>query len=699
MHIAIEGMDGAGKTSQAKAVAKRLNCEFIAKSFHEMNDPSGRYDNFVTINEYTNGNVGGVYGLRQNYFMKKIRNENFVTDRFYISNYWSRADELGVDYFENISMVWGIPDIIIILFAKPEVLYKRIHDRNPNDKDLWKPQYAEKAYSLMFDFAKKMNLSTLVVDTSELEFDDTTNVILYAKEYGINECVKKFSKECSLIVPEIRIIRSSDMEMFVANNRLLYCTGIGTTLELPKDIECISDKAFCRAKSLEELIIPESIKEISELAFDNSNINQIIVDNANPIFSEKNGMLIENSKVIYFCGDNITVRIPDYINEIGNRAFANSQCVEEIVIDSAMERIGYGAFVDCKNLKSIIIGNNVKKISSGCFLGCDMLRSIEIETKCNYYTEDDCIKDKDGDILFFYGTLNQENVYEIKNTKYVYPYAFYSRVNAEKLLFDGRTCKIGSFAFENCNIHDIVFTGNICDIGEKAFYGCDVKKIEMHSEVIPEIWNNTFDGNPTVLLHKLSVLDYIQNKNWRRMKLKQIVGHKLPEELCGAACINYIMQKENDPDTLDPNAIWIMQLALFLHEYMPGKISLIYNQSQLMNDFYQNLLPDNTKMHLLISEFMRTEETICEQEVVIEDLTDMVKKSRWIILLEKSDVFFNDINMEGQNHFVIVQEVYEDQAIVISPGKTELCSRNIDISKIIQGISNNGQWILRVDVK
>lgn len=57
MHIAIEGMDGAGKTSQAKVLAKRIGGEFIAKSFHEMHDTSGIYDSFVTIDKYTGGGI------------------------------------------------------------------------------------------------------------------------------------------------------------------------------------------------------------------------------------------------------------------------------------------------------------------------------------------------------------------------------------------------------------------------------------------------------------------------------------------------------------------------------------------------------------------------------------------------------------------------------------------------------------------
>ena len=208
MHIAIEGMDGSGKTSQAKTLAERTGGEFIAKSFHEMHDTSGVYDGFVTIDKYTCGDIPGIYGIRQNYFFNKLENRDVVTDRFYISNYWSRANDLTVDYFRNISMVWGEPDLMLILYADSETLYKRIYGRNKYDKDLVKPKMSEMAYQRMFQFAEQMNFEVLVIDNSNISFDETSEVIYYAYKFGKEQCVEKYPSICRILQPKKRIINT-----------------------------------------------------------------------------------------------------------------------------------------------------------------------------------------------------------------------------------------------------------------------------------------------------------------------------------------------------------------------------------------------------------------------------------------------------------------------------------------------------------
>ena len=57
MHIAIEGLDGVGKTQTAKLLAKTLGFEFIEKPLHYLTDLQGM-DNYLRIMNTINTEMG-----------------------------------------------------------------------------------------------------------------------------------------------------------------------------------------------------------------------------------------------------------------------------------------------------------------------------------------------------------------------------------------------------------------------------------------------------------------------------------------------------------------------------------------------------------------------------------------------------------------------------------------------------------------
>ena len=55
MHIAIEGMDGVGKTTAARNLAKRLDFKIVEKPLHYMFDEEkGEFTNYIRIRDYIN---------------------------------------------------------------------------------------------------------------------------------------------------------------------------------------------------------------------------------------------------------------------------------------------------------------------------------------------------------------------------------------------------------------------------------------------------------------------------------------------------------------------------------------------------------------------------------------------------------------------------------------------------------------------
>ena len=700
MHIAIEGMDGVGKTSQAKAVARKIGGEFIAKSFHEMNDTSGKYDSFVTIDQFTEGEVAGIYGLRQNYFNKKLNNEDVVTDRFYVSNYWSRADELSIKYFKKISDVWGIPDLIIILYAEPEILYKRIYNRNSSDKDLWKPQVAKKAYDLMLHFVKEMKLSTIVIDNSTLSFEETTEVILFAKESGIHKCKEKYGDLCKIITPNTRKLQNQSGTFEIADNILISCQSDRKTIYLPDEVEEIREKAFEKCTFAESVYLPKTVKLISTFAFLNSKIASIGVARENPFFCDVEGILYDKARktlIKYPFQLNKKITILEGVEKIGNCAFHSCTSIEHVILPQSIKEISYGAFVNCRALKKIEIEDNqLGKISSGAFYGCDQLKSIVLANENKYYTADDCLKDDKGNILFYFGELEKGKLYKVPKAEYIYPFAYHNRLRVDQIEINQR--KVGAYAFEACHVNKVEIKEKVEDLGERCFWKAGVEFVKLKARKIPEIWNNSFDLETSYIVEGSKQREYWKSHEWQNKNLWSEVGEKDERSVCGTACLQFIVSKEKKEEvvTITKNYYWIMEMGDFLIINLSYSAMLIYSESRLMKDYFNHTLPKEERVHHYIERFIAHGGMFKEQKITINDLKEKLEEYRWIILCLKSEILFNDKKLAKNNHFVILESIEEQAVRIISPGVHKFYCVYLSSDKLIEAIQENGQWLLCV---
>ena len=123
--------------------------------------------------------------------------------------------------------------------------------------------------------------------------------------------------------------------------------------------------------------------------------------------------------------------IPDGVQEIGERAFANSK-VESITFPDSLRRIGCEAFVHCTKLNQIDFGRGIKEIGITAFEWCSALTVLklppQIKKICEYAFKN-CINLKkvilnDGLKMIGYGAFdthsaNMENVKLPKSLKYL----------------------------------------------------------------------------------------------------------------------------------------------------------------------------------------------------------------------------------------------------------------------------------------
>ena len=182
-HIAIEGMDGVGKTTTCKLLAERLGYKFIEKNLRFLFDENDSFDNYFRIRDKVNANsdrlfTSWFYGLGNIYLYTMFKDENIVTDRHFLSNYaWSGTDD-NTEVYDLLVKKLGFPDLTVILYADETAIFNRLRSRDENDGDLDKVKKAKAKYEKMVFFCEKYKMPYMVVDTSNLTPDQTVELIM-----------------------------------------------------------------------------------------------------------------------------------------------------------------------------------------------------------------------------------------------------------------------------------------------------------------------------------------------------------------------------------------------------------------------------------------------------------------------------------------------------------------------------------------
>jgi thymidylate kinase len=183
MHIAIEGIDGVGKSTAAENLAKALNFKLVEKPLHYLFDEDGSDKNYLRIRDQVNKNpnkcfTGWFYGLGNIYLYERFKDENIITDRHILSNYcWSGSEESEY-IFDAIYRTIGSPDYTFLIYASPEAVEKRLRNRDIDDPDLRKVEEIPSAYKRMKYILNKYKMPGLVIDTSDIPEKDVVDIMI-----------------------------------------------------------------------------------------------------------------------------------------------------------------------------------------------------------------------------------------------------------------------------------------------------------------------------------------------------------------------------------------------------------------------------------------------------------------------------------------------------------------------------------------
>lgn len=195
-----------------------------------------------------------------------------------------------------------------------------------------------------YAFAYRKNLSEIAIPSSvtaigSYAFADCENL----KTIEVSESVKSIQscvfKSCvSLTKATWRTLVSVPDSVFEG------CSAL-TDVKL-SNVTKIGERAFSGCIGLKEIILPQSLTEIGEYAFNKTAL--------------------------------ASITLPQSIDKVGNGWFGGCKYLETVNFDGKIKEIGESAFSGCISLKSFEIPSSVVSIGNFAFLGCTSLKNIEI---------------------------------------------------------------------------------------------------------------------------------------------------------------------------------------------------------------------------------------------------------------------------------------------------------------------------------
>jgi len=246
-------------------------------------------------------------------------------------------------------------------------------------------------------------------------------------------------------------------------------------------VKRIPNYFFCEADFIENVILPESVREIGKDAFMSSSIKNILLPASLIIIEER-----------AFADTQITVdgnAFPDGMRMIGKEAFESCNNLEVIYIPDSVVDIAENAFTGCKKLSKVRMSPNVKLIPSSCFKNCSLLS--------------DFIWDSNVKLIADYAFANCKllSVFDFTGVELLYPNSFRNTgvtviaLGEDKNEEATNLLSVESQSFKSCtDLETLSVGGNIATIKSEAFADCSNLEVAVISNSVINIASDAFDG-------------------------------------------------------------------------------------------------------------------------------------------------------------------------------------------------------------
>lgn len=184
MQIAIEGMDGVGKTTIAKKLAEDFDFMYIDKPLHYLLLGT-ELETYTQLNSILRKMYdlddpvikSWMIGLGNLYSSRQFKDKNVVLDRHLVSNYFWNGEQESNLVFKTMIELMGIPDMTILLYASPQTRKKRLYLRDKNDRDLSDPEIWVEGYDKMKKFLEDFSIPYIPINTENRDIEEVYEIV------------------------------------------------------------------------------------------------------------------------------------------------------------------------------------------------------------------------------------------------------------------------------------------------------------------------------------------------------------------------------------------------------------------------------------------------------------------------------------------------------------------------------------------
>lgn len=177
-----------------------------------------------------------------------------------------------------------------------------------------------------------------------------------------------FGKVQEIHVPSIEVLLGLDNSAgYPYGASVLVGDAPITSVNVPAGTKSIPKHCFESCQSLVDVVLPESLEEIGESAFERSGIQTLCIPD-----SVKN----IGKDAFSGCAELTQMTLPESLLEIEDTTFAFCKKLSEIKIGNKVKRIGERAFMHCTSLETITIPESVQTIAKLAFYGCTALKEL-----------------------------------------------------------------------------------------------------------------------------------------------------------------------------------------------------------------------------------------------------------------------------------------------------------------------------------
>ena len=277
-------------------------------------------------------------------------------------------------------------------------------------------------------------------------------------------------------------------------------TGEDSRVEIPSVIGSypvteIGNYAFEGCKSLEELVIPESVKKLGYYIIKDTAISSITIPksisnvNYNSVSGGSNGPLTgagSLKEVIFeegmtwlpsyiLASANYTsqverVLMPDTVTTIGYAAFEDCKKLTEVDLPESLKTIGSYAFDGCTGIKMLTIPSSVRTVGNNAFVDCTGLEKVDFA----YEAEDPSVAERDALTVgasAFYGCTYLSEIKLSENVTEIGDGAFESCKSLKELVIPESVKKLGYYIIQDTAIRSITIPKSISNVNYSSVSG------------------------------------------------------------------------------------------------------------------------------------------------------------------------------------------------------------------------------------